>query len=123
MPSAVQSTGNRVSSVSVRSMPVAEVICRVKLACRSGTGLRLGRRVSTALTCRLAILDALSHLPDDIVTADQLHDCLARENINYPRNTVYKTMLRMSNAADSLIRVDGGFRVTTACAPTGNRNH
>ena len=73
--------------------------------------LRLGKRASTAPTCRLAILDALGQLPNDIVTTGQVHDYLARAGIDYPRSTVYKTILRMSNAEDTLLRVDGGFQV------------
>ena len=79
----------------------------------AGVNLRLQKRAYNAATCKVAILDALRRLPsidDDVTTVDQIHDLLALEGIEYPRNTVYKTMLRMSNAEDSLVRVAGGFR-------------
>ena len=79
-----------------------------------GVSLRLGKRTSAARTCRLAVLDALSCVAggcDAVVTVDQVRDCLINKGSSYPRNTVYKTVLRMSATADGLVRADGGFRI------------
>ena len=80
----------------------------------AGVSLRLGRLASAAPACRLAVLDALSCVPGGcgtVVTVDQVRDCLINKGNNYPRNTVYKTMLRMSATTDGLERADGGFRI------------
>jgi hypothetical protein len=70
----------------------------------AGVSLRLAKRASNYPTCRLAILNALPRLPgadNEVVTVDRVRGLLAREGIEFPRNTVYKTMLRMSNAEDA----------------------
>ncbi len=79
----------------------------------TGTRLRLEKRAPTAPTCRLAILEVLTQLPgpdNGVITVDRILDLLILEGIEYPRSTVYKTMLRRSNAEDALVRVAGCFQ-------------
>ncbi len=82
---------------------------------RSRASICACRSASNSPTCRLAILNALPRLQgadNEVVTVDRVRGLLAREVMEFPRNTVYKTMLRMSNAEDALVRVTGGFRTT-----------
>jgi hypothetical protein len=53
------------------------------------------------------------------VTADDVRRYLVSSGVQYPGNTVYKTMSRMSEAFDALERVDGGFRVRQESQPPG----
>lgn len=78
----------------------------------AGPKLRLGRRLSAESTCRQAVLSALRVMPGVqpglSVTADDVCRFLVSSGVQYPGDTVYKTMSRMS---DALERVDGGFRL------------